>query len=230
MRSRVMKLIIFIIAILVASYLYSEISFQDARATDFFYFIYGLDKNVDIMVLVRWYFGICLLFAFLFHYYKNAVANNKANRIVRYGNKRKYNLIILIKGVLTAILCWLSIVIVMGLFKFSTVEYFIVKGNLLKLSMSFLVIMTLSTLLILLDSIIESVYAFMFVNIFAILSITIGSFAESPLFKILLFPNFLMGMRHSNNMILTGMAGVFLLEIIIVITYIKITDMKDIMR
>lgn len=230
MRTKITRPLIYLVAIIVAVLLYRNFIFDDIRDTSFFYYLYGLNEGVSLDLLLRWYSCICLLFAFMFHHYKNHVSVQKANYMIRYKSKIRYNLMILSRGMLKSAVCWITIVLLMGVFKFSLTEIHVGENDLLLLLLSTLIIMTLSTLMILLDAILDSVYAFIIVNGFLLICIEISGMQELPVMQYLGFPGFLMGIRYNQNQILMELFAVCIIEVIMIAIYIRITKKKDMMR
>lgn len=229
MQNKWLKTTIFILVILIAASLYSKIIFYDHRDTSFFYYAYGVDKDVHFLIFLRWYFGVGLLFSFIFHSYKNEVSSKRANKIIRYKSKTRYNLYVVGKGVRKAVICWIEVVLLMGIIKQGITGIHLENHDVTIFIVSILTIITLATLLVFLDAVMESIFAFIIINIFILLSTTIGVLSKSPIVQGLLFPNYLMGIRYEYHQILYGGILLIVIEVIILILYIVITKRKDIM-
>lgn len=230
MQSKWLKATIFISVILIAAYLYSKLIFNDNRDTSFFYYAYGVDKNVHFLIFLRWYFGVCLLFSFIFHTYKNEVSCKKANKIIRYKSKIMYNLYVVGKGVGKAVICWIGIVFLMGIFKYGITGMHLENHDVMVFVLSILTIITLATLMIFLDAVIESLLAFIIVNVIILLSTTAGVLIENPIVQWGLFPNYLMGIRYGYHQIIYGGILLIILELFLLILYAVVTKRKDMMR
>lgn len=137
---------------------------------------------------------------------------------------------ILSRGMLKSAVCWITIVLLMGVVKFSLTEIHIGEYDLLLLLLSTLIIMTLTTLMILLDAILDSVYAFIIVNGILLIGIEMSGMQEFPVMQYLGFPGFLMGIRYNQNQTLMGLFAVCIIEVIMIAIYIHITKKKDMMR
>lgn len=227
---KIFKLIIFICGIIFSAYLYNYIQFMDFRDNNFFYYLYGYENESRVFVQIRWFFAICLLFVMIFHHYKIETSNNKYNQIVRYKTKRKFHLKVLCKGILKSLICWFFIILITGLFRVFKNEISFIEKDILVLITSSVIITTLTTLMIVIEIYFDSLYAFLITVGYTLLSIPIAGLSKNILIQCLLFPNFLMGVRHSNESLMIGLLFVCIIEIILIVLYFKLTDKKDIVR
>lgn len=227
---KILKPIIFLSGIIFSAYLYNFIEFGDFRDNNFFYYLYGYESESRVFVQIRWFFAICLLFVMIFHHYKIETSNNKYNQIIRYKTKRKFHAMVLCKGIVKSLLSLTAIVIISGLFKLSKTEISFINKDLVVIISSSLVIITLTTLMIVIEIYFDSLYAFLITVGYTLLSISIAGLSNNIFIHCLLFPNFLMGVRHSAESLLIGLLFVLIVEIILIVLYFILTEKKDIVR
>lgn len=223
------KPIIFFIALLISSYLYSNIPFDDIRSKSIVYFAYGIENQQNLVVILRWYFGICILFCYLYRCYKNEITSNRINYLVRSKSKRVFNLKILSKTIKTALFCWITILAVMTSFKICNDSMSFSFQDVIIIISSGIAIITLVTIYLILDSLIDSSYAFMIVNICIIFGIAFSNLCDVQLIKCLFTPNLLMPLQFNNIYLFIGIIVGIIIEIVLTIVYLNITEKKDIL-
>lgn len=228
MISQKFKPFIFIIAILIASYLYSSIPFGDIRDKSFIYFAYGIENDQHLIIVLRWYFGICILFFNSFGCYKKELSN-KINRIVRQKNRNTFNLLILMKILFKSILCWGTILIIMAIFKSQKYPLNLEFYDFIIVCSSFLAIIVLVTLYIIFDSIIDSIYAFIMINGCIIFGFAFSKIINNSLISCLITPNLLNGIQFNQNDILVGIFVGIIIEIVLILIYLNITKKRDVL-
>ena len=78
-----------------------------------------------------------------------------------------------------------------------------------------------------LDAFMNSIYAFVIVNGFLLLSVTVIEVIDNMLIRCILFPSFLMGMQCETSQMIIGIIAVSFYLVIGTVVYLILTNRKD---